>query len=62
MVSPGLFSPIEDVIREAEEQAEREWRIEHEPCPHSQWIDITKLNDRLTHEMCARCGQVRTVA
>ena len=30
----GWLSPIEDVVREAERLAERDWDREHRPCLH----------------------------
>lgn len=56
MTTPGQFSPIEDVIREAEERAEYEWRIEHEPCQHGTWIDNTAIDHPYRSYMCAACG------
>lgn len=50
----GLFSPIEDVVREAEERAEREWRREHEPCPHN--ADRLRVLERCD-ALCTACHQ-----
>ena len=45
----GIFSPIEDVIREAEERAQREWDREHEPCRH-------EVLERRMCDLYPRCG------
>lgn len=47
----GELSPIEDVIRDAEDRAQREWDREYQPCPH----EVVILTFVDVDGMCASC-------
>jgi hypothetical protein len=52
MTPRGIFSPIEDVVAEAERRAVVEWEREHQPCPH----DVTYLVMCQRDPICMYCG------
>lgn len=51
-MSRSSFSPIKDVIREAEDRAIAEWDREHKPCPHEG--PVFRVYAELT-AFCADC-------
>ena len=51
-MSRGQLSPIDSVVREAEERAQREWDREHRPCPHETLIKTFQWD----YGLCPECG------